>query len=314
MLRNVIFVGTLGITFPATADENRETVLLKYAAEAGATYSAEIDTEIIKVKNGIESVQRSISGRMRMQLQEHPDGILARSDLVDIKVETENLDLNQYMNPFYEEMYSVSMSAVIAESGEFLRLEGMQSILEAKRDSVSKLIQNSPDELKAMQTSFADTWLNREAILVQVKQNWILEVQQWVGSEFEKGYVYEVEYIEEVPEFGNVDIAFNGEYEYLGKVPCNDRDDDLSCVELNFQSSLKPEIAKALTEAISKNQNPAFDQNNLMTLDLNFRLITEPSTLRAHQFEMVKVIWAPEDNGLSWAENIASTRVTYRYD
>lgn len=314
MLRIVILFIASSISFSVTSYETGETVLLKYVAEPGVTYFEEIEAEILKVKSGIESLERSVSGKTRIQLVEHSEGILVRGDLVYYSVETEDSDMKEYMDPFYEKLQPDSMSVVVSDLGKFLRLEGAQPELESSWRSVDDLIENSPDELRSMLSSLAETWLSEEVILAQSKQNWILVVEQWIGAEFEKGYEYQIAYLDEVPEFANVKLAFDGKYQYLGKVPCNDIDNDLSCVELYFQSSLKPESAKALTEALTTDPNLVIDDKNMVALNLGLRMITEQSTLKAHQYERIKTIWVPDDNGLSWTEHIEKMNITYNYD
>jgi len=314
MLQIIIFFLALAISFPAISDEPVETISLQFVAEPGTKFSAELEAELIKVKNGIESVQRSVTGKIRLEIREHPDGFLFQSNNYDFKVETEDSDLKQYMNPFFEELYNKNVGTVVSESGEFLRLEGMQAILEANRGSLNKLIENYPDEVKATLASLMESYLIEESILLEVRQTWILAIQQWIGSNLQKGYVYEDEYLEAVPEFGNVNLGFNRKYAYLGKIPCNENDDNLSCIELFTESSLTPEYAISLTEVFTRKPSQIVEDNHLIELDADFKLVTEPSTLRIHKYEQNKVVFFPDEDGSGWSENIQKVQVEYSYD
>ena len=313
MLRPITAISVLLLSFPIAADDISDTVALTYVALPDVSASVEFSGERISIREDVETVQFTMSGSIETQSSTHPDGILVRTNQTDVSFDSDNPEFREFMAPMMESLSSVELSSVISESGEMLTLEGMDSVLAVTKTQTRSIIDKMPDKLKTGMHALVDATLNKDAFLRRIQDDWDLEVGQWNGLEFEKGSTYEVEYGEAVQEFGNVELGFDGEFEYLGRVACNVDDDALSCAELSFKSSLKEEYAEHLTNAIATNLNLPLPDDFLMTVDTEVTLITEPSTLHPHQILKVKTISGPSDDGTGWNANIHTTRSAYTY-
>jgi len=302
---------------PVEADEAAEigeTVTLTYVAQPYVTAYIDYYGDVIEVKDGVETVQMTMSGSQRSQSSAHPDGILVKTDQHEFDIETDDEQISQFMDPILEAMSSVEVSAVISDAGEISKLEGMKPILESTNKSISDMIETLPEEIKPMVNSLAETSLTEEAVLRRAQEDWDLAVTQWIGAELEKGYIYELEYTDTVPEFGDIEIGFDGVYEYLGKVACNEEDQAQSCVELSYQSTMKTEYAESLTKAIAENLNLPLEDDFLMSIKLDVIVVAEPSTLTTHEVSKVKSVRAPADDGSGGIEKIDRTSILFFYE
>jgi len=317
MFRLTVATAALLFCFSISADEVGEKVTLKYVAEPDITANIELFSDRIKIQDGVETVQMTMSGTLRTQTSAHPDGILAKADQYDINIETENKELKQFLDPLLETVSSVELNAVISDTGEITKLEGMKPILESTREAITNMAQGMPEEVKpmmdAMVKSIIETSLTEEAMLRQAREDWSLAVLQWVDAELEKGFIYEVEYAEPVLQFGGIELGFDGVYEYLGKVDCNEKDGGLRCVELSYQSTMKPEYAKQLTQAIAENLKLPLEDDFEMSIDFDALVVAEPLTLKTHRIDKIKSVKAPSEDGAGWIENVQRTSIVYSY-
>jgi len=314
MLRSISIVVALLICLPSAANDSVDKVTLSYVPQPGLTGHIEFYGDRLKIQHGIESIEMSMTGKMRSKTVKHPDGVLSLHTDPEFSIETSKGEMKQFLDPILGALSSIEMRAVISDTGELLKLEGMEQALDTTRQTVNTLIQTLPDELKPMMNGMVEASLSEEALLLKAQKNLNLELTQWIGGELEKGQIYETEFNDRIREFGNITMGFDGVYEYLGKISCNEEDNALSCAELSFQSSMKSEHAKQLTKAVSEQLKLPVDDDFTMVFDLNVIVIAEPSTLKPFSVSKVKRMGGPANDGSGWFESIQRTNTLYHYD
>lgn len=314
MYRIIVAIAALLIFMPVLADEAGETVTLMYVAQPDVTSHVHFTGETISVRDGVETVQMTMSGSQRVQTSAHPDGIVVRSDQHEFNFETEQSELKQYIDPALEMMSSIEVTSVVSDTGEFLKLEGMKPFLDSAKQSFNKMMETYPEEIKPMMNALLSATLTEEAMQRKARKGWEIGVTRWIGMELEKGKAYDLEYSESVPEFGGIELGFDAVYEFLGKVACNENDSAMSCAELSYQSSLKPASAELLAKAIGENMNLPSDIEFSMSLDTNFILIADPMTLRTHRLDESIHTTAPGHDGTGSVGSIQRMSMVYTYE
>ena len=302
---------TLCLSCTAVADEVSDTVSLNFDWNTGLQSRGEAYAERIKVKNGEQEVQMTMTADVQSRIESHSEGFLLIQDTNNVEFDADFGEMSDYMKPMMESVSSIEIQAVISSDGELLSVEGMEPIISGLNESMDLIIKDAPDEIKPMLNNLKPQLVSEDKILSQVYESWDSQFGQWVGAEFEKGYYYNVEYTEQIEEFGGVELGVNGSYEYLGKINCNEKDSEQSCVELTFSSSLEPESAKQLTNAIMEQMNIPVPEGFTMEVATNILLITEPSTLKPHYYEKVRKILSPNTNEAGTEELI--NRFVYNY-
>jgi len=313
MFRSILIVIALLTGSHAQANDSVDKVILTYVPQPGLTGYIEYYGDRLKIQDGVESIEMSMTGTVLAKTVKHPDGVLSLTTEPTFNFETSNTEMKQFMDPILGALSSVEIRAVISDEGELLRLEGMEQALATTRKSVSTLIDTLPVDFKPMMNNLVNASLSEEALFVKAQDNLSLQLTQWIGGELEKGYIYETEFNNKIPEFGNITVGFDGVYEYLGKISCNEADETLSCAELSFQSSMKTEHAKQLTKAVSEQLKLPIDDDFTMTFDTTVIVVAEPSTLKPFSVSKIKRVGAPANDGSGWLENIQRTNSVYYY-
>lgn len=312
LLRSLIIA--LGICCTVVADEVSDTVTLRFNWEAGIESRAELFAETIRVKNGEQQIQMSMTGEGLSRLESHPDGLLLVQRTDNVNTELDMGELSGFIKPIMEAVTSTEIKSVVSDAGELMAVQGLEPIVAGIVESVNLIIDDAPEDMQPVLDNMLPQMVSEEKFISNASEVWSEQVSNWIDAEFEKGYYYNVEYAEPVAEFGGIELEFEGSYEYLGKTSCNKQDAELSCVELAFQSTLLPESAAQFTSAIFEQMQRPVPEGFVMGAQTDMLLITEPSTLKPHYFEKVKTISAPSTSDEGTEDSINRIVYSYSYD
>ena len=312
IIRCLLF--SLFLTLPALADEVNDTVALTFDWSDVGNSRVEFVAERIQISDGVRSVQSTMTGEGRARLQTHPKGFQITQNQFNVKLDTDMGELTNFLKPMIESVTSMETKTVVSETGELLDIEGLEPAIESLKKSMNVLIDDSPEEVRSMMQNLIPQLVSEEAITKSVYEQWGAVVQQWAGAEFEKGYYYNVEYADRAAAFGGITLGFTGYYEYVGKANCNEQDKLKSCVELSYQSSLSPESAELLTNAVFKQMSVPVPEGFVMSIDSSILLITEAATLKPHYLEKIKTITSPNADQSGTDKKIDQKSYTYFYD
>jgi len=171
MLRSLSIFVALLICLPSTANDAVDKVTLSYVPQIGLTGRIESYGDRLKIQNGIESIEMSMTGSMQFEMAEHRDGVLSLYTDPEFNIETSKSEMKQFLDPILGALSSIEMRAVISDKGEMLRLEGMEPVLATTRKSVGTLIETLPDEHKPMMNRMVEASLSEKQSLAIVFQN-----------------------------------------------------------------------------------------------------------------------------------------------
>jgi len=307
-------VVALFLSSSVVADDASEVVALNFELNAGDTSRVVFMAERTRVKNGERTVQSAMNGEGKTLVEAHPDGFILIQNVDKVEMEADMGELSKFLKPIMESASSIETRTVVSNEGAILGVDGLEPLLDTMMENINLIIDESPDEVKPILTNLVPQLVNENSILAKISETWSAQVGMWIGSEFEKGYYYDVEYTEPVAAFGGVELGFTGTYSYVGKTNCNEFDTDLSCAELTYNSALSPESAETFTNAIFSQMNLPVPEGIRLALNTSLLLITEPSTLKPHYYEKVGRVSAPSGNGDGAVERIDRSTYTYSYE
>lgn len=314
MILNRILLIIFFLSSPVVADEAGEVVKLEFAMEAGLEAHTKFIAEQVRVKNGEEQVHATMNAEGRFRIEGHPEGLVIIQNFDDVDFDADMGEHTDLMTKMVETASAVETRYIISNNGEILGVEGLEPLIEILQKTTESIIDDFPEEVKSKLRNFQSQLINKDNFISKATEQWSGVVQQWLGAEFEKGFYYTIEYSEQVPAFGGVELGFNGTYEYLGKTHCNDTDTEQSCVELLFQSTLLPDSAEQFTNAMVKQLNLQVPDGFVISADTNLLLVTEPDTLKPHYLEKVKTITSLSDSADGMGQRIDRIVYVYSYN
>jgi len=311
-----VFAVTSVVTHNAAlADNSTDATPVKLVYDWPADLVANVEMSKTKQRTGGRG-DSSVSGSFTMKTTAHDAGLQ-----VDISDSTINMQVAEGSTPpqlirMMERISELAPSYVISHEGELLSFSDIKKYQAIMSQEFDALMSDLPQEAKQQMTGFMDQLISEEALFASLKQDWDRDVGQWAGTEFEKGFIYEVNYLTPVPMLGGVELDTYGVYEILGHVACDKEPgaaleaanpDTAACVELHFSSRLEPEATEKMLGQLFESLGQPLPEDFRMEIDYELHLVTEPDTLLAHGIKEQKVVTATQQPGTA---PIVQTEVT----
>jgi hypothetical protein len=191
---------------------------------------------------------------------------------------------------------------VVGADGSFKSLRNLDRFREALARELDRLAARAvpagkpaPDA-QALAAAKA-ALLNPDLLASHVAGQWNLEVGAWIGGEFDHGDWYEATFEEPLPGFSEKPLSMTWRFKIARWLPC-DPGSEPRCVEVLLRIQPDPQqIQDAIAVFVSR-MMPAADRQRVeqamrevsFRLEMRYRLVTEPDTLRPWSFEERKYI------------------------
>ncbi len=317
MKKGIVYLLLLASPIPVLAESNEgvlNSVTLTYNWQPGIRAKLEYEVEKTKTTRGITK-RSSLTGKSTMITVKQGDGI--RVDFVDTSttVKTDDKNTQNKFQNMLKNLTAVTPSYLVDSKGEITEVVGLEELRTKMLREIDKLLEGAESKEKQKFTRLINAMLSREQISAQIMQQWNRDVGQWIGANFEEGYVYKIDYEAPIPMIGNAPIPFKGEYSYLGKTKCNDKDKGESCVKLKYQSHIDEKGASVLLVKVFEKMGISKDKAEKIKLSIDYELdvISDPFTLYPFSVREVKIVKSPAPEGKPRAEQIEISRFKYTY-
>lgn len=295
------------------ADEADDIVSLQFQLQAGTEARGEFYSEKIQTINGERKIQQTITAKTHLSVSTHPEGFVAHYTMNDVNYESDHGELTEYMIPIMEAISTTNTRTVVSESGDALRTEGYETMVKSVQEFLKNMSEEIPNQYKPIINNYiklvTESLDTSEASLV-----WNSHITQWIGKRYIKGLPYEYNVTNKIDLLGGNTFEISGVRKYLGRVNCNDKDTNLSCVELSSQTNLLPESAKELTRNVFEQMNIPVNDDLLMTFEITLSMVVDPKTLATHYYETLQRTVIPNLDPLKVFESIHRTTETILYE
>lgn len=140
--------------------------------------------------------------------------------------------------------------------------------------------------------------LNPDLLASNVAGQWNLEVGAWIGGEFDHGDWYEATFEEPLPGFSEQALSMTWKFKIARWLPC-DSGSEPRCVEVLLRIRPDPQQVRDAIAVFVGRMMPAADRQRVeqamrevsYRMEMRYRLVTEPDTLRPWSFEERKYIY-----------------------
>jgi len=265
-----------------------ESITLEYNWQPGIT--SKVDYKFVKVKSHKgKSQNREVKGSYILTTKSHRDGLQIDFSDSTTEVTSSQAGEKSKMESFIQKLSEISPSYIINHKGVLTKAIGIKKIKDNMEIEMQTMFADIPPAVREKMMGFINGMFSEQQIMTQLQQQWNRDVGQWIGGEFEIGYVYTVNYSSPVPFLGNIQIPTIGQYEYFGKTNCNPSSFSKNCVKLNFKSFLDDQSIQTMLSEFFKKIGAKLPESFQLTIDYNVQLITEPKTLKPHKIIETKI-------------------------
>lgn len=269
-----------------------DTVQLKYGWTPGIHAKSEFVFLRTKSANG-ETSTREMKGSQEFKTSEHADGLQVNFISSQLEVSASEEAEQTGIEQLVEKLSNITPSYVINQEGALLDVLGVEEIQKVMKQELEKTLADSSPEVVQQFEAVIGRATSREGLMTMISQVWNRDVAQWIGAEFEINETYETQFVTPIPFLGNAQIDTIGQYQYLGKVNCNEDDQNQKCAKLEYRSMLNEEsLLKAISSLFEK-MGGAVPEGFTFEIDYQLIIITEYDTLLPHSMVETKEIKVP---------------------
>jgi hypothetical protein len=260
-----------------------DTVRLRFNWPVGKVATVETTRFRERVTDRTDTFQGG--GRYRMQVQQHPEGLLIAHDSFDIvsAAATPGLAASPTLQ---ERVADLFPSYVVSRDGEFQRIDNVAGM----RTRMSSLLQ-AGDTTGKMRDAL-ESFVSEEVLNAIAAQDWNALVGKWVDADLELGETYELEEEAPIPLIPGTIVAMLSEFAIERRVPCSESGTTADCVQIHVRSHPDPEEVKMLIRRFVDRIASAPEQASFgfdrLELENELVLITEPATLLPHRARLTK--------------------------
>jgi hypothetical protein len=269
-----------------------DTVSLNYKWEPGII--AKVYYKAVRTKQYEEKIEkREIKGSYTLSTKSHEKGL--RLDVTDSKskVSSTNAEEENKLQEFMQKLTEKLPSCIIDSKGNLIEVVEIAKFRQDMLKELDSWLSESTSEEGEKATQLVKTILSDQQLLSIMQKSWNRDVAQWIGAEFETGYVYDIEFSTPVAFLNNIQIPTKGRYEYLGKVKCRESDQTESCVELSFKSALDEKTMEVLMVKLFEKIGKEPPEGFVVKIDTEVILTTEPQTLFPHKMMQTGITTIP---------------------
>lgn len=290
-----------------------DTVTLNYGWVPGLY--AEVD--------GYQTQQKSLDGQSQgnsrvdmsyvMTTQTHEVGIQVDYSEIKTSVHSDDSRMQGFMKGFMESVSGAMPSYLIGPDGEMSGVTNVPELRQEIINNLSELMKDAPEAQKQQIFASVGQLFSEENLMRQLEEEWNLYVGQWLGAELEDDGVYELEFDTPIPALGNQMVKSVAQYEFAGRVNCDNSDESQSCVRLFYRSETDSVSVTELLRKLVPQGQPIPDIDISVTLDME--IIADPDTLLPYYTKRVEQSASPVEtpNGTVTATQVQSSELRYRY-
>lgn len=291
-----------------------DTVRLRFGWAPGM--QARVEYEQVRVRNtGERRDSIRIASTYRMRVDAHPEGlVVGYSDVEWTELPALEGEAGELFRAALQAGSGGGLRHVIGAGGDFVRVDGVeevhQEIVRTFEGMLARLDSAGigGDAIRSM--------LSEETLTMSAADEWNALVGAWLDADLEVGGAYELESAFTAPMFGDVEIPTFMEFEVVGRVPCNEAQAEHRCVELWMANYPDGEaLGQAITGFIERMGVPAEEAQGIfevMNVEAQVTLVTEPETLRPHRLEQTRIVRLTPDQAAEPAQ-VETRRYVYRY-
>lgn len=216
----------------------------------------------------------------------HDAGLQIDYSDVEIGIDSEDERMQGWMKSYMEAVAGAIPSSVINAKGEMAGATGVAELRNKLISGLESLLVDLPAEQVQQIIGGISQVYTEELLNQQLAAEWNLNVAQWIGGELEDDGAYELEFDMPVPALGNQLVKTLAQYEFSGRVNCNDADKSQQCVRLHYRSQTDGISATELLKKLMPADMPVPDINVSMVTE--FEMISDPTTLLPFYTKQIK--------------------------
>jgi len=289
-----------------------DTTSLRYNWKPGIT--AKVHFKFLKSKSLNSVIQeRKMEGIYILKTKIHKKGLQVDFSEVNTKFSANTNQEKDKFQMFIQKLSKITPSFIIDPKGDLIEVVGLEELKLQMQTEMHKWFEDSPPDEKQKVNQIFQRLLTEQQIMSQLQQNWNRDVGQWRNAEFEKGFVYSIDFVSPIPFLGNVQIPTKGEYKYLGRTNCNPSDQNQNCVILFYKSFLDQDATRKVITEMFKNMGIESPESFKLKIDYELQIITDPKTLLPRKIIETKIITAPSPGGTSLIIQTDKKEILYTY-
>lgn len=289
-----------------------DTTSLRYNWKPGIT--AKVHFKFLKTKSLNSVIQeRKMEGNYILKTITHKKGLQVDFSEMNTKFNANTNQEKDKLQKFIQKLSEIAPSYIIDPKGDLIEVVGLDELKIQMQTEMQKWFEDSPPDEKQKVNQLFQRLLTEQQIMSQLQQNWNRDVGQWRNVEFEKGFVYSIDFVSPIPFLGNVQIPTKGEYEYLGRINCNPSDQNQDCVNLFYKSFLDQDATKKVITEMFKKMGAEPPESFKVKIDYELQVITDPRTLLPRKIIETKIITAPRKGGTSPIIQTDKKEILYTY-
>jgi protein required for attachment to host cells len=228
--------------------------------------------------------------RYRMQVQQHPDGLLIAYDSFAVTTTAATPLGALALQAVADRAADLVPSYVVSREGEFLRVHDVAGIRERMNTLLGSMLQAEDSTGQARAT--LQSVLSEQVLNSIAAQEWNALVGMWIEADLELGEKYELEEEAPIPLIPGSTVTMVAEFSIERRVPCQETGTMTDCVEIHLRSKPDPEEVKLIIRRFMDRiaTMPQMASFGFESLDLENELvlIIEPATLLPHRARLSK--------------------------
>ncbi|GEM_PF-2180273 len=314
VLRSLVTLLVFGFASNCLAEV--DTVVLNYGWTPGIYTKVTGYNSREKFVAGVPQDRVTIDLSYVMSTKAHPSGL--QIDFLNVEADMGVWEdtVPPWLEEYMEKATEFLPSYLIDPQGQLLGVTDLQRFRESMLTSMSEALVITPEFPQAQKDQLMagmEQTLSEEVLNQQLLEEWMLNVGQWIGAELDDDGVYQTEFEAPVAVLNNQLIKTYAEFEFAGRVNCDDRDADASCVVLHYRTATDDISMNALLENFVDEGTALPDFNFNVTHEME--LVVHPDTLLTYYRKSIKRAHTPlqTPQGLAAVESIETTEYQYLY-
>jgi hypothetical protein len=284
---NRICLSAAALILAAAPAGAQEVVHLRFGWEPGMAAQVEYEQVRVRQTDGRATDSLRIASTYRMDVSQHPSGL---SVVYSGTRWTELPAADPVLGRLYEALTRTSSGGrartVVSRAGQFLRVEGADSLSREVAAAVQPLLRDVDAPLERAVRGMVSAMASPQALTAAAADEWNVMVWVWADEELEMGDPYELESSFQFPFLPGVRIPLHLELRVLGRIPCTADEREQRCVSLRMSSIPDQEaLASAMHQFLDRSGAPAAEVRAAMAqlnMQTSMEVHAEPGTLKPY--------------------------------
>lgn len=222
------------------------------------------------------------------------EGLLVSTRIDDFKLSPADPDAakQNYLQNLLQQATSEVPDYVVSTEGEFLRFENLRAYYERIEQALLKGLPGGDADAQEAAKKLVKGLLSEETLMVAMQEGWSKQVENWAGGSYAVGEDYAFEAPYQMPALGDAVFPMHVNQKLTGRVPCHEKDEAASCVQLvqtsrvsgsAFDQAMQAYLNRLFKEAAGgKGAVPTIAVDGVEVVK-TVTLVTDPDTLMPYQ-------------------------------